>query len=197
MRRHGSLPCRGRLQPFPPCLHIRETGRVTERTGQSALPPQRARLGIFPRVLVLTGPAYPASSHEKSVGAWRWHEPWRGMAGEGQVGEREWEYRRRRLEETVLYEAVRVEEPGRMLVHLVEGLRARTRVVFAPFSIRPPGPTQTDFSRFRSIGSERIRLPVAAKIALHRAGRIGGNAGSPNPVGGFALWTKCTSIGGA
>ena len=33
--------------------------------------------------------------------------PWRGVAGEGQVGERGWEYRRRRPERTVLYAAVR------------------------------------------------------------------------------------------
>ncbi|HYH97683.1 MAG TPA: hypothetical protein VD972_17045 [Hyalangium sp.] len=33
--------------------------------------------------------------------------PWRSVAGEGQVGEYGWEYRRRRPEGTVLYEAVR------------------------------------------------------------------------------------------
>ena len=32
---------------------------------------------------------------------------WRGVAGEGQVGEHGWEYWRRRPEGTVLYEAVR------------------------------------------------------------------------------------------
>jgi hypothetical protein len=39
-------------------------------------------------------------------------------------------------------------------------------------------------------GSERIRCPVAAKIALHTAGKIGGNAGSPSPVGEFLDFTK-------
>ncbi|MCY1073820.1 hypothetical protein [Archangium lansingense] len=33
--------------------------------------------------------------------------PWRGAAGEGQVEERGWAYRRRHPEGTVLYEAVR------------------------------------------------------------------------------------------
>jgi hypothetical protein len=35
-----------------------------------------------------------------------------------------------------------------------------------------------------SIGRLRTRLPVAAKIALHSAGAIGGTPGSPMPVGG-------------
>ena len=34
-------------------------------------------------------------------------------------------------------------------------------------------------------GSDRTRLPVAAKIALHSAGTTGGSAGSPRPVGGI------------
>ncbi len=37
-------------------------------------------------------------------------------------------------------------------------------------------------SRART-GSERTRLPVAAKSALHTAGKAGGSAGSPRPVG--------------
>ena len=36
------------------------------------------------------------------------------------------------------------------------------------------------------IGSERIRLPVAAKIALHSAGAIGGKPGSPTPPNGMS-----------
>ena len=32
-------------------------------------------------------------------------------------------------------------------------------------------------------GSVRIRFPVAAKIALLTAGKIGGSVGSPSPVG--------------
>ena len=34
-----------------------------------------------------------------------------------------------------------------------------------------------------------MRLPVAAKIALHKAGGIGGSAGSPMPVGELVLST--------
>jgi hypothetical protein len=32
-------------------------------------------------------------------------------------------------------------------------------------------------------GSVLIRLPVAAKIALQSAGKVGGSVGSPRPVG--------------
>lgn len=39
-------------------------------------------------------------------------------------------------------------------------------------------------------GSERIGCPVAAKMALHTAGKIGGNAGSPSPVGEFLDFRK-------
>ncbi len=46
-------------------------------------------------------------------------------------------------------------------------------------------------------GSVRIRLPVAAKIALQRAGMTGGSAGSPRPVVGKSVFRKCTSTGGA
>ena len=48
-----------------------------------------------------------------------------------------------------------------------------------------------------SMGSVRIRFPVAAKIALHRAGMAAGNGGSPKPVGELSVVRKCTSIGGA
>src|SRR6185503_16210641 len=41
-----------------------------------------------------------------------------------------------------------------------------------------------------------MRLPVAAKIALLTAGSTGGSAGSPRPVGGLFVTTKCTSISG-
>ena len=33
-------------------------------------------------------------------------------------------------------------------------------------------------------GRERMRFPVSVKIALQTAGRMGGRAGSPKPVGG-------------
>ena len=48
------------------------------------------------------------------------------------------------------------------------------------------------------IGIVRMRSPVAVKIALQTAGRIGGRAGSPKPVGGLLVFRKWTSIcGGA
>jgi hypothetical protein len=43
-------------------------------------------------------------------------------------------------------------------------------------------------------GIDRIRVPVAAKIALHTAGSGGGIDGSPSPVGELLLLRKCTSI---
>src|SRR5207245_11253536 len=39
------------------------------------------------------------------------------------------------------------------------------------------------------MGSRRMGLPVAAKIALHTAGAIGGVPGSPTPPGGSLLGT--------
>src|SRR5690606_763305 len=45
-------------------------------------------------------------------------------------------------------------------------------------------------------GSERMRFPVAAKIALHSAGITGGSGGSPRPVGGLSVLRKCTSSSG-
>ena len=53
------------------------------------------------------------------------------------------------------------------------------------------------FSRAWSIGSVRIRFPVAAKIALHNAGTADGSGGSPKPVGELSVRKKCTSTGGA
>jgi hypothetical protein len=47
------------------------------------------------------------------------------------------------------------------------------------------------------MGSVRIRSPVAEKIALVAAGRIGSKAGSPNPVGGLLVFEKWTRISGA
>jgi hypothetical protein len=37
------------------------------------------------------------------------------------------------------------------------------------------------------IGKRRIRLPVAAKIALHKAGVNGGTPGSPTPLAGTSI----------
>ena len=53
------------------------------------------------------------------------------------------------------------------------------------------------FNSSTSMGNLRMRLPVAAKMALQRAGMTGGRAGSPRPVGGWSVMTKCTSTGGA
>ncbi len=41
-----------------------------------------------------------------------------------------------------------------------------------------------------------FRLPVALQIALATAPPVGGNAGSPRPVGSIPLSTKCVSISG-
>lgn len=46
-------------------------------------------------------------------------------------------------------------------------------------------------------GSVWIRSPVALKIALQTAGRMGGKPGSPRPFGVLFVLTKCTSMGGA
>src|SRR5207302_7168422 len=54
-----------------------------------------------------------------------------------------------------------------------------------------------DFSRPASIGRVRMRLPVAAKIALVTAGATAAVGASPIPPGGSALFTRCVSITGA
>src|SRR5439155_18310590 len=46
------------------------------------------------------------------------------------------------------------------------------------------------------IGRRLTRLPVAAKIALVRAGATGGTLGSPTPVGLNSLGIMCTWISG-
>jgi hypothetical protein len=48
------------------------------------------------------------------------------------------------------------------------------------------------FNDAGSMGSARIRFPVAAKMALQSAGAMGGTPGSPTPPGGALLskmWT--------
>ena len=45
-------------------------------------------------------------------------------------------------------------------------------------------------------GRERMRSPVAAKIALQIAGAAGGRTGSPNPTGGRSDSMKWSSTGG-
>ncbi len=44
------------------------------------------------------------------------------------------------------------------------------------------------------IGNSRIRFPVAAKIALHSAGAMGGTPGSPTPAGASLLATTWTWV---
>lgn len=46
----------------------------------------------------------------------------------------------------------------------------------------------------RESGSSRTRFPVAAKMALHRAGAKGGTPGSPTPAGGALLLTMWTLV---
>jgi hypothetical protein len=46
------------------------------------------------------------------------------------------------------------------------------------------------------IGKRRMRLPVAAKIALATAGASGGTPGSPTPPAGALLERMCTSTTG-
>lgn len=46
------------------------------------------------------------------------------------------------------------------------------------------------------IGRRRIRLPVAAKMALVSAGAAGGSGGSPIPAGGLSVGRMWTSISG-
>src|SRR5882724_4429961 len=50
--------------------------------------------------------------------------------------------------------------------------------------------------RWRSSGSVRIRLPVAAKTALATAGAVTAVPGSPIPPGASPFRTRCTSIAG-
>src|SRR5215469_7379646 len=54
----------------------------------------------------------------------------------------------------------------------------------------------TLYQAFNRTGNERIRVPVAAKMALVRAGITGGSAGSPRPVGGLSGLTQAISISG-
>src|SRR5262245_15355852 len=62
----------------------------------------------------------------------------------------------------------------------------------------PPQPPLAQAHRkpcFES-GSDRTRVPDAAKMALATAGSTGGSDGSPRPVGGLFDFSQCTSITG-
>jgi len=50
--------------------------------------------------------------------------------------------------------------------------------------------THVHFKLSLMMGKVRMRLPVAAKIALQTAGAAAGRAGSPKPVGGSVDLTK-------
>jgi len=54
-----------------------------------------------------------------------------------------------------------------------------------------------DFKSAVSTGSVRIRVPVAAKIALVTAGATAAVGASPKPPGDSALFTRCVSTTGA
>ena len=54
-----------------------------------------------------------------------------------------------------------------------------------------------DLNKTVSIGSVRVRLPVAAKMALVTAGATAAVGASPKPPGDAALLTKYVSMCGA
>ena len=56
---------------------------------------------------------------------------------------------------------------------------------------------QTERNSLGLTGSFRMRLPVAAKIALATAGNTAAVPGSPIPPGASVLFTMCTSTTGA
>src|ERR1700738_374413 len=58
------------------------------------------------------------------------------------------------------------------------------------------GPSPQAKRSWRSSGSFRTRLPVAAKTALASAGAVTAVPGSPMPPGGSPFRTRCTSIAG-
>ena len=91
-------------------------------------------------------------------------------------------------------------EPGAGLVHIAPGSSARGRNRCAKRRSRCAAPDgrglQVRLSIDVSIGSERMRLPVSAKIAFVTAGAIGGVPGSPMPPGFSALGTMWTSTFG-
>lgn len=70
--------------------------------------------------------------------------------------------------------------------------RKSSRSVACPY--RAPSNDQDQLKLTSANGNVRIRLPVAAKMALHTAGAAAGSPGSPNPVGGAVDLTKWTSI---
>src|ERR1700736_1343598 len=62
--------------------------------------------------------------------------------------------------------------------------------------LRPGAVSQA--ASWSPIGRRRMRLPVAAKMALHSAGAKGGSPGSPTPLDGTSIpfGTMCTSVTG-
>src|SRR3989441_7837392 len=51
-------------------------------------------------------------------------------------------------------------------------------------AVEAPSEREAQTLSWSRIGRCRMRLPVAAKIALHNAGAIGGTPGSPTPPSG-------------
>src|SRR5215510_1372917 len=64
-----------------------------------------------------------------------------------------------------------------------------------PFPPKPPL-SQAQRNPCFDNGSDRTRVPDAAKMALATAGSTGGSDGSPRPVGGLFDFSQCTSITG-
>ena len=65
-------------------------------------------------------------------------------------------------------------------------LRTQTLEVFTTSATSPSCGIEEPYAQENPLfcsGSVLTRLPVAAKMALQIAGKIGGSVGSPNPVG--------------
>src|SRR6201987_2760560 len=97
---------------------------------------------------------------------------------------------------------------ARYCVRIEYGLREKRKANTKCGGIHPPNFFRAPDLRFRAgdrrsyvssclpIGSARMRFPVAAKIALAKAGANGGTPGSPTPLGGVsaATGTMCTLV---
>jgi hypothetical protein len=166
-----------RLVPFNSPLEG-HTGGTCGPTGSSRSQTRAARVPRSPK------------AHEEPVGGGRECVPWRGVAGEGQVVERGWAYRRRQPEGTVLYEAVRdhlatlladASEVGRGLTRYVE--RGFARYLECGVLAKKPRPlSSTRWER----GLGRLVHPGGCE-ASPRAGRTTRTALSAALLGPSAL----------
>ncbi len=77
--------------------------------------------------------------------------------------------------------------------HLLEGCCGRHE---SEGGIAPAFAQRSCYASWSPIGSWRMRLPVAAKMALHSAGANGGTPGSPTPLGGTSMpcCTMCVRV---